>query len=146
MLYLILLGTLGFIAYKLLSIIALRFQNASTAKKLGCKPAPEFPSPDPLGIKNVLDLMKANDNGVLLEHFKSRWDRVSKIEGRTVLTFDAHFIREHFYMTCDPKNIQAVLATQFKDFELGPIRFGTFSPLLVQHFIFSLMQIDANLR
>jgi hypothetical protein len=129
MLQLILLGTLAFVAYKLLSAIALRFQNASNAKKLGCKPAPEQPSPDPLGIKNVLDIMKANDNGVLLEHFKGRFDLVSKVEGRTVLTFDAHLLRDHFYITCDPKNVQAILATQFKEFELGPIRFGTFSPL-----------------
>ena len=32
--------------------------------------------------------------------------------------------------TIDPKNIQAVLATQFKDFGLGDMRNGNFNPLL----------------
>jgi hypothetical protein len=34
------------------------------------------------------------------------------------------------YATVDPKNIQAILATQFNDFSLGPSRRGSFWPLL----------------
>ncbi|KAJ9659380.1 hypothetical protein H2201_007405 [Coniosporium apollinis] len=34
------------------------------------------------------------------------------------------------YLTVDPKNIQALLATQFPDFEIGPMRRGNFFPLL----------------
>jgi len=33
-------------------------------------------------------------------------------------------------VTVDPKNIQAVLATQFHDFSLGQTRRGNFFPLL----------------
>ena len=34
------------------------------------------------------------------------------------------------YQTADPANIQAILATQFKDFEVGQWRYHTFKPLL----------------
>lgn len=33
-------------------------------------------------------------------------------------------------VTCEPRNIQAVLATQFNDFEIGEQRAGEFGPLL----------------
>lgn len=33
-------------------------------------------------------------------------------------------------MTTDPENIKAILATQFEDFELGPMRRGNFFPML----------------
>ena len=34
------------------------------------------------------------------------------------------------HVTADPKNVQAILATQFNDFELGPLRFGAFGPFI----------------
>jgi hypothetical protein len=49
--------------------------------------------------------------------------------GRPVHTMEAQFLRVPLLNTKDPKIVQAILATQFKEFELGPIRFGTFSPL-----------------
>lgn len=30
--------------------------------------------------------------------------------------------RQTGYFTSDPKNVQAILATQFQDFDLGPVR------------------------
>ncbi|KAJ9635627.1 hypothetical protein H2204_005801 [Knufia peltigerae] len=34
------------------------------------------------------------------------------------------------HVTVDPKNVQAILATQFNNFELGPLRSGVFSPFI----------------
>ena len=99
------------------------------ARQLGCKPAVEFPSADPLGIIPVMDIIKANEKGKLCEHIIERFDKSSKKEGRTVHTMHTQFLRAPFYQTRDPKIIQAVLATQFKDFQLGDIRLGTFGPL-----------------
>jgi hypothetical protein len=133
MLQAIILAVIAFVAYRTISALVFRVQRSTKAKKLGCRPPPELPSPDPLGIINTLHLVKSNNAGCLLEYIKDRWDRVSKTQGRPVLTISTHILRDPFFMTCDPRNIQAILATQFKEFELGSIRFGTFSPLSVQY-------------
>lgn len=44
-------------------------------------------------------------------------------------TWHQQILGNWHHVTVDPKNIQALLATQFKDFELGPIRRGSFAPL-----------------
>lgn len=119
----------AFLFYKLATSIATRFSNARKAKQLGCKPAPSFPSPDPLGIVPMINIINANNKGKLPEHIIARFDKVSKQEGRPVHTIEAQLLRVPQFNSKDPKIVQAILATQFKDFELGPIRYGTFSPL-----------------
>jgi hypothetical protein len=126
---LILSPLVALVLYKLLKFIITKYQQASVAKRLGCKPPPELPSRDPLGINNMVRMIKSNNAGRLPHHFMERNEAVSKQEGRTVFTYQAHLARNWLIFTVDPKNIQAILATQFKDFELGPVRFGTFSPL-----------------
>jgi hypothetical protein len=119
----------AFVLYKTVSSIITKYQHATAARKYDCKPAPTLPSPDPLGIINIVRLIQSNNAGKLPDFVKNRTDIVSRHEGRPVFTFQTHIVRNWLFFTCDPKNIQALLATQFKDFELGPIRFGTFSPL-----------------
>ncbi|GAB7349065.1 hypothetical protein MBLNU459_g8025t2 [Dothideomycetes sp. NU459] len=55
---------------------------------------------------------------------------MSKREGRNVNTWAFTVFGKRGHLTVDPKNIQAVLATQFKDFGLGQTRCNNFSPLL----------------
>jgi hypothetical protein len=119
----------AFLLYKLASSLLTKFRNARAAKRLGCKPPPRFPSPDPLGIGPIVNIIKANNKGKLVEHIVERFRLVSKQEGRPVHTMEAQFLRVPLLNTKDPKIVQAILATQFKEFELGLIRFGTFSPL-----------------
>jgi hypothetical protein len=120
---------IAFLLFKAVSFVIGHYQKAVKAKQLGCKPAPTFPSPDPLGIINVVRLFKANNAGKLPQFIQDRVDIISKQERRQAFTFQTHIVGNWLYFTCDPKNIQALLATQFKDFELGSIRFGTFAPL-----------------
>lgn len=40
------------------------------------------------------------------------------------------FLGTDVFVTVDPKNIQAILATQFDDFALGKTRRGNFWPML----------------
>lgn len=115
--------------YRLIAHLVAQYQKAARARSLGCRPAPTYPSPDPAGIVNVVKLIQANNAGKLLDHVNERLETASKHESRPVFTFQTHIMRNWLFFTCDPKNIQALLATQFKDFELGPIRFGTFAPL-----------------
>jgi hypothetical protein len=143
---LILLPLVAFVLYKAVSSIIATYQHATAAKRNGCKPAPTLPSPDPLGIVNVVRLIQSNNRGKLLDLIKGRWEIVSKQEGRPVFTFQTHIVRNWLFATCDPKNIQAILATQFKDFELGPIRFGTFSPLYVHPRISFILDVELTNR
>jgi hypothetical protein len=126
---LILSPLVALVLYKFLTLIITKYKHAGLANRLGCKPAPELPSRDPLGINNVIRMKKCNNAGRLLHHIMERNEISSKQEGRTVFTFRTHIFRNWLIFTCDPKNIQALLATQFDDFHLGSIRFGTFSPL-----------------
>lgn len=119
----------GFVIYKIVLSIVTTYRHAQAAKKHGCKPAPTFPAQDPLGIIDIVRMIQSNNAGRLPEFLKERLDLVSKQEGRSVFTFQTHIVRNWLLWTVDPSNIQALLATQFKEFELGPIRFGTFSPL-----------------
>lgn len=128
-LWLLLWPLIAFVIYKIVLAIATAYRHAQAANKQGCKPPPTFPTQDPLGMIDVVRLIKSNNAGRLPEYLTGRLDTVSRQEGRPVLTFQTHVVRNWFLWTIDPKNIQALLATQFKDFELGPIRFGTFSPL-----------------
>lgn len=121
--------TAAYICYFLGRLILKRINNSRRAQQLGCKPAPEYPAKDPLGITDVVDIVKANNKGKLCEHFVERWENVSQKEGKPIHTVWAQFLRQPNLQTRDPKVIQAVLATQFKDFEFGAIRLGTFRPL-----------------
>lgn len=118
------------VLYWVVSYITTSHRRAAMAKKLGCEPLPVYTwHKDPLGLGNVMEIIKENDLGRLPHHVVERFARISRQENRNVMTFTGHIFRNWLIATCDPKNIQAILATQFKEFELGPIRFGTFSPL-----------------
>ncbi|GIC86002.1 cytochrome P450 [Aspergillus udagawae] len=45
-------------------------------------------------------------------------------------TWNQNLLGTWHHVTADPKNIQAILATQFKDFELGPFRRNMFNPVI----------------
>jgi hypothetical protein len=55
---------------------------------------------------------------------------MSNLENRYVSTFILRNLGRDNLFTADPKNIQALLATQFKDFGLGPARHANLHQLL----------------
>jgi len=126
---LLLIPLVAFTLYTLVTYVISSHRHAAEAKRLGCKPIPIYPTRDFLGITNILDMVRANDAGRLPQHLVERVNTVCNQEGRPVSTTQLHVLRNWLIFTHDPKNIQAILATQFDEFELGPIRFGTFSPL-----------------
>ena len=123
------LPVVAFVLFKLASFINLSRRRAIHAKRLNCKPAPIFPSRDGLGIGNLLELLRMATSGKFLQCLMNRGKAMTEQEGRPVTTYKMQFLRTWIVMTTDPKNIQAILATQFHDFELGPVRTGTFTTL-----------------
>ncbi|KAK3067606.1 hypothetical protein LTS18_001020, partial [Coniosporium uncinatum] len=74
--------------------------------------------------------MKADKEKRVPVYLANRVKEVSKREERQVNTFHGKILTQSTYFTVEPKNIQALLATQFKDFHFGPGRNGNFGPLL----------------
>lgn len=117
------------VALRLLWVLVSKWQNAQNARRLGCGSTPLYPS-DFIGISVLKEALKADKAKQLLQLIERRVALMSDREGRYVSTFRLRQIGREMYFTTDPKNIQAVLATQFKDFELGAPRRNAIHSLL----------------
>ena len=99
-------------------------RDAAQAEHLGCKPAHLLPNRLPFGLDHIQEAIRA-DNA---QQFVSMMmDRCGKMG---TLTHEYRILGTTGFMTNDPKNIQAILATQFHDFEIGQMRIKNFQPLL----------------
>ncbi|KAF1839757.1 cytochrome P450 52A12 [Decorospora gaudefroyi] len=129
---------ISFVLYKIISSIIISRRHAAVARQLGCLPAHETKQSmlDPLGIQNVALVLKADKEYRVPQYLKGRTDNACAEAGKVLSTFHQNIMGGESYFTIEPKNIQALLATQFKDFGLGERRNGNFSPLL-GHGIFS---------
>ncbi|KAJ5143678.1 Cytochrome P450 E-class CYP52 [Penicillium bovifimosum] len=129
-----LLFILGFaaaaIVLQAIRMVVNRWQHARNAKKLGCGSVPMYPCKDPLGIDNLKQSLAADKAKAIPDLAEKRMEVISKQEGRYVTTYAIQNLGRTHLLTVDPKNIQALLATQFKDFELGPNRRASLHPLL----------------
>ena len=121
----------AYIIYKLISNTLINRHNAAEEKRLGCKPSPRWPSSWPFGLDLVWEALKSDRAKLFPELLLSRFERMNRTDYHYVALGTKSFV------TADPKNVQALLATQFKDFMLGDIRKGNFQPLL-GHGIFTL--------
>lgn len=111
---------------------------ALKAKQLGCLPAPTVThaSWDPLALAKLRRLTRAAAAQKLPNYVVEREKQMSELHGFKVTTMNVPLLGSMTYFTSDPKNIQAVLATQFQDFEIGPVRAGNFGPLLGMDCVF----------
>jgi hypothetical protein len=119
----------AFVVYNIISTITTRRRNAAAAKRLACGSSPMEYWPDPFALTNLFRTMRALSNNTVLEYMRSTFDNTSA--NRTVQTYETKILGDQVIFTSDPKNIQAMLATQFRDFELGQVRRGSFAPLWV---------------
>jgi hypothetical protein len=118
----------SFVLYKIISSIILSRRHAAIARQLGCQPAHPAKQAwyDPLGIANVTKLLKADKEYTFPQYLKGCVDAACEENGKVLSTF----MGGESIFTIEPRNVQAILATQFKDFGLGERRNGNFSPLL----------------
>lgn len=100
------------------------FLRSHEALRRGCEDAPTRINKCPGGIDHVARLLIADRDGqVPTEYLKIYEEQGEHTYAHTILGVTQ-------VMTIEPPNIQAVLATQFQDFEVGPIRRKNFAPLL----------------
>lgn len=112
------------------------YQRRQKALAAGCLPAPHYGgSPFSWLALDTVRTSIAADNekrfpDLIMERHEEMTQRLGGPNKRYIDTFAINMLNEEMYVTCDPKNIQALLATQFKDFGLGDARNGNFAPLL----------------
>lgn len=110
----------GYAFYSAATIIT----NRRKARLLGCQPAHVQKNRLPLGWDQLQRLRAADAAGNVPEEMRNMF----KEEGRW--TFKSSMLGSTFVQTAEPRNIQAILATQFKDFELGDLRRRVLYPML----------------
>ncbi|KAF9885591.1 hypothetical protein FE257_012797 [Aspergillus nanangensis] len=118
------------IAVRLLLSIVLYIQHVRKSRGMGCKKAPLYPGRDPFGISTLLEALNADREKLLPELAERRIDLLSQKRNRYVSTFRVRQAGRENFFTTDPKNIQALLATQFNDFVLGDMRRNVAKPLV----------------
>jgi hypothetical protein len=114
----------AFIAYTFVNSYLTNRRHAKRAAELGCKPPLWRPYRWPLGTDMVWRLIQADKAHVVPDEFIKIANELG------VSTWEQNLLGDPSFVTIDPKNIQAVLATQFNDFEIGEVRRKNFFPLL----------------
>lgn len=115
----------AFIALYALRWLYLALRHRLSARKLGCAPVAARHGRLPLGIDNVLRMARAASDQV----FQSDQLAVHREMG-CPSTWTQNILGTWYVSTADPENVKAILATQFREFELGPMRASVLGPLL----------------
>ena len=117
------LAVVAFTLYKLVNKLLADRRYDALAATLGCQAPARLPQL-PLGFDLVYGLFRADSKRLIPEHLQERVVRAS------ANTYSYEFLRTVTIFSNEPKNIQAILSTQFQDFGLGPTRRNNFLPLL----------------
>ena len=114
----------AYILYSLVVKILADRHHAKEAKRLGCKPVQAQQQNWFFGVKRIIEAIQHDKAKLFPDLVIDRFQQVG------VPTFSYTILGTEGFLTIEPKNIQAILATQFHDFELGKVRRGNFFPLL----------------
>ncbi|KAF7588445.1 hypothetical protein BBP40_005709 [Aspergillus hancockii] len=117
------------VVLRLLWSILMRLRHVQNARKWRCGAIPSYPS-DILGISTLKEVLRADKEKLIPVLSQQRAEKMTAREGRYVSTFRFRQVGRELIFTSDPKNVQALLATQFKDFELGQSRRNALHSLL----------------
>ncbi|KAF8862692.1 putative cytochrome P450 [Acephala macrosclerotiorum] len=115
--------TSTYFIYRLaLYVIAAQRRN-KIIRDNGCKPYKNYPHKDPIfGFDLFFENSKLSKTGGFLDKICERYAR------QNTWTYSQLLLGERVINTAEPENIKAILATQFKDFELPPRRKAAFQP------------------
>ena len=114
----------AYLLVKIFQWIATYSQRASFIRKNGCKPPKKYPLRDPiLGLDVFLENVKLSNNGGYLARARERFN---ELEAKT---FSIIMLGRTITHTCEPDNVKAILATNFKDFDMPPTRKAALNPI-----------------
>ena len=106
--------------------VYIQVYNAYLIKKLGAAKETNCEGDGLFGFRLPFWLIERKENGTVVDYVAERFDEVSH---PLIPTFSIRIFMVKLWMTKDPENIKALLATQFNDFCLGT-RHAQFKPLL----------------
>lgn len=101
---------------QIISILLKLYKQRSKARQLGCEPVPTEPTRWPLGIDIVTNMMKADKEQRTPDYIVERFNKMGRY------TFLVKALGQSNFLTADPDNLKAILATQFSDFRMGRVR------------------------
>lgn len=114
----------AYFLYLKVSAFILKRRHAAAPARAGCLPPPVLPTVGIWNYTRVTDALKADKAKQFPEFAIARY---ASMGNRT----HAYQVLGHKgVMTCDPKNVQAILATQFNDFGIGSLRSAYMNTLL----------------
>ena len=109
----------AYVVYRVVSTLVANRRYAAEAERLGCKPVPMQKMRWPWGLDRIYQAIKADRAMLFTELVNSRWYEAG------ARTYEYRIMGTTGFFTADPKNIQAILATQFHDFCMYPIAKST---------------------
>jgi len=116
----------SYVIYSIIRRISLARRHALFQKAKGCKPIPHYPQKDPiLGLDLFFQNLKFLKQGGILEEFKRRYNAING----GVNTWTQNILGTYTINTSEPENVKAILATNFKDFQLPPRRKAAMYPV-----------------
>lgn len=118
------LVTVSYVIYVILNSFIRSWRHAALARKWNTQDPPVLKSRLPFGIDLVHQAIKSDKEMLFPLYCIELTEKVG------ALTYKYSTLGSTNVSTVDEKNIQAILATQFADFDLGPVRRGNFFPLL----------------
>ncbi|KAK7545388.1 cytochrome P450 71A23 [Phyllosticta citricarpa] len=108
---------LALLVVNLVDRVVRRLRIARKAKARGCLPVPVEPTKWPLGIDMVLAGLRADREQRTPDFIVARFNAMGPR-----YTWRLRILGTENFITAEPKNVQAVLATQFGDFIMGAAR------------------------
>jgi cytochrome P450 len=116
--------TVSYVLYVVLTNFIRAWRHAALARQWSTQDPPVLKSRLPFGVDLVHRVMKS-DKEMLFPV-----DAIARTKEAGAITYKYSTLGSTNIFTADEKNIQAILATQFPDYDLGPLRRGNFFPLL----------------
>jgi hypothetical protein len=111
----LILACAAYLVYTLFAKIYTLRRNAAKARELECEEPRIQRNKLPLGIDQLRRALKADKN------LQFPVDTTQRFRDVGAFTFRASILGNTTIFTADEKNIQAILATQFNDFDIGPV-------------------------
>lgn len=107
-----LLGLVAFAVQRVWSKVRAHQHELSFARKNGCKPAPRLLNQRPWGIDRLEQIFRANDESRLMELFLFHF----RLWGTTL---EQVFLGTRAFGTIEPRNLEAILSSNFQDWSFG---------------------------
>lgn len=112
-----------YILYLIITSIKKRFENARFARQHGCLPPSKAPVDWTFNISRPFVIAKIRKQHKFMPFTQAAFQRNGN-------TFATSIAGKRLIMTCEPENFKTILATSFKDFDLGKLRHDNWAEVL----------------